>query len=221
MTDRRLTNRARYSASAAAYEALVHFGSFGQFDRFYRAVAQEIDASPGATILDLGCGPGTLVPYLREKVGPTGHVIGVDEADGMVARARSTAASAGWHNVEFERSDALDYSPGSRVRAVVFCLSLSTMSDPKRCLEHVVPLLEPGGQLVVLDSIPERSRRLASLVMHWKAPLVGARPTGVPLEFVRANLEEVRIRRFLFGVYSLLSARTPAPAVLARTSMRP
>jgi ubiquinone/menaquinone biosynthesis C-methylase UbiE len=212
MAERRLTNRARYNAMSAAYEAVVRFGSFGQFDRFYRAVAQELDESPGETILDLGCGPGTLTPYLLEKVGPAGRVIGIDVADGMVARARSTAARSGWHNVEFERSDALDYSPGSSVQAVVFCLSLSTMGDPERCLVHVVSMLKPGGQLVILDSIPERSRRFASWVMHLKAPLVGARPTGVPLEFALANLEGVRIRRFFHGVYSLLSARNPAGA---------
>jgi len=210
MAERALGNRARYNAISAAYEAMVRFGSFGQFGRFYRAVAGELDESPGETILDLGCGPGTLVPYLLEKVGPSGRVIGIDVADSMVARARSTAARSGWHNVEFERSDALEYRPRSSVRAVVFCLSLSTMDDPRRCLDHAVSMLAPGGQLVILDSIPERSRRLASVVMQLKAPLVGARPTSLPLEFALANLEEVRIRSFFLGVYSLLSARKPA-----------
>jgi ubiquinone/menaquinone biosynthesis C-methylase UbiE len=209
MAERRLSNRARYDGFAAGYEALVRFGSLGQFGRFYRAVAGELDESPGETILDLGCGPGTLVPYLLEKVGSAGRVIGIDEADGMVARARSCAARAGWHNVAFERASALDYAPGTSVQAIVFCLSLSTMGDAKRCLDHVVPMLKPGGQLVILDSIPERSRRLASLVMRLKAPLVGAHPTGVPLEYALAHLEGVRLRRFFLGVYSLLSARRP------------
>lgn len=128
----------------------------------------------------------------------------------MIARARSRAVRSGWHNVEFERSDALEYTPRPRVRAVVCCLSLSTMGDPRRCLEHVGSMLEPGGQLVILDSIPERSRRLARLVMQLKAPLVGARPTGAPLDFVLGNLEGVRMRRLLLGVYTLLSARKPA-----------
>lgn len=69
MPEPRLGNRARYNVMSAAYETLVRFGSFGQFDRFYHAVAEELDESPGATILDLGCGPGTLTPYLLEKGG--------------------------------------------------------------------------------------------------------------------------------------------------------
>jgi ubiquinone/menaquinone biosynthesis C-methylase UbiE len=209
VAERHLGNRARYNAMSAAYEAVVRFGSFGQFDRFYRAVAEELDPAPGKTLLDLGCGPGTLTPYLLERVGPTGRIIGVDVADGMIARARRAAARSGWHNVEFERSEVLDYSPRCRVGAAVFCLSLTTMGDPRRCLEHVVSALEPGGQLVILDSIPERNRRVARLVMRLKAPLVGARPTSAPLDFVFANLEGARIRRFFSGVYSLLSARKP------------
>ena len=84
MVERRLSNRSRYNAISAAYEVLVRFGSFGQFGRFYRAVARELDESPGATILDLGCGPGTLVPFLLEKVGPSGRIVGVESDGGDV-----------------------------------------------------------------------------------------------------------------------------------------
>jgi len=207
MAARDLGNRARYDAMARGYAALVGLGGF---ERFHRAVASALDDAPGATFLDLGCGPGGLVPHLREKVGPAGRVIGVDLSDEMIRRARRLASDAGWRNVSFERADALAYSPGCRVRAAIFCLSLSTFGEPERCLEHVTAMLEPGGQLVILDSIPEPSRPIARWVMRLKAPLVGARPTSVPLEFVSARLEDVRFRRFYGGVYALLSARKPA-----------
>lgn len=74
-------------------------------------------------------------------------------------------------------------------------------------MSPVVPyLLEkvgPSGRVIGID-VADR--------MHLKAPLVGARPTGLPLEFLSGNLEQVRIRRFFLGVYSLLSARKPAAA---------
>jgi ubiquinone/menaquinone biosynthesis C-methylase UbiE len=209
MREQRISNRKRYNALAASYSSLIRVASLGRFDRFYRAVAHEVDALPGGTILDLGCGPATLTPDLRDKVGATGSVIGIDIADEMIARARQIATRCGWQNVRFERSDALHYAPSSPVDAAVFSLSLTTMSDPGSCLEHVVSMLRPGGQLVIFDSIPESSRRLAGMFIHLKAPLVGAIPTGVPLEFARTNLDRVRVRRFLGGVYSLISARKP------------
>ncbi len=181
-------------------------------------MAEELDLAAGATVLEFGCGPATVTPYLLARVGPTGSVIGVDIAEKMVARARQKAERSGWHNARFERGSTLDYSPPSTVDAVVFCLSLSTMDDCERCLERAVSMLEPGGQLVVLDSIPERSRPFAGLIIHLKAPLVGSTPTRVPLDWASATLEDVRLRRLFGGVYSLVSARKPCSAGRGRSA---
>jgi ubiquinone/menaquinone biosynthesis C-methylase UbiE len=210
VSDRVLQNRDRYNRLARAYEALVRFGSLGQFSRFYRAVAAEVGACPGGTILDLGCGLGTLVPHLLPKVAPDGSVIGVDVADELIERARSLGAREGWRNVEFVSSDVRDFSPPRPLDAVVFCLSLTTMPDAEGCLARAIAWLKPGGQLVVLDSFPERCRPVARWVIHGKASLVGAQPSERPLEFMRESLEAVRIRRFHLGVYTLVSGRTRA-----------
>ncbi len=49
----------------------------------------------------------------------------------------------------------------------------------------------------------------SNAVIHLKAPLVGASPTRVPLEFAFSKLEEARVRKLFAGVYSLVSARKP------------
>jgi 23S rRNA (uridine2552-2'-O)-methyltransferase len=55
----------------------------------YRARAvfklQELDdklhlLQPGARVLDLGCAPGSWLQFCRERVGPTGHLVGIDRA---------------------------------------------------------------------------------------------------------------------------------------------
>ena len=200
-------NRARYNAFASRYGALARFGGLA---RFYRAVAEDLTPCPGGTIVDVGCGPATLTPYLLDRVGASGRVVGVDVSDEMVRRAREIADRSGWRNAVFERSDAIGFSPDSvRADAVVFCLSLSTMPDCRGCLERALTWLAPNGQLVILDSIPEPDRRLARLVMHLKAPLVGARPTAVPLEFAARQLEGVHVRHLSGGVYTLVSGRKP------------
>ncbi|MGQ5652773.1 methyltransferase domain-containing protein, partial [Streptomyces sp. EKR5.2] len=42
----------------------------------------------GQTVLDVGCGPGTDLPALAERVGDRGTVIGVDRDPAMLAQAR-------------------------------------------------------------------------------------------------------------------------------------
>jgi ubiquinone/menaquinone biosynthesis C-methylase UbiE len=212
MNPRVLQNQARYDHMAAFYPWLVRFGSLGQFPRFYRAVADAIEVAPGALLLDMGCGPGTLAPYLLPKVGSEGTVHGVDVSGEMIDRARALSQRNGWPNVRFERSDARDFAPGRAPAIVVFCLSLSTMPDPGSCFARALSWLEPGGQLVVLDSFLDPARRLASLAIRLKSPLVGADPAAISLAEVRAGLESVRVEHLQGGVYTLVSGRKPADA---------
>lgn len=212
---RRPRDRSRYDVLARGYEALLRIGSLGSIERLYQAVADALDPLPGGTLVELGCGPATVTPHLLEKIGPSGALVGVDLAEGMVAEARRKAERLGWRNARFECGDAMRYAPPSPVDAVVFSLSLSTMSDVERALERAFSMLAPGGQLAILDSIPEPRRPLARAIIHLKAPLVGARPTRAPLDFASARLEAVRVRRLFLGAYTVVSGRKPGSAQAA------
>src|SRR5262249_10346359 len=65
-------------------------------------------SAPGRTAADLGCGIGPLLPLLARNFG---RVIGVDFAEGMLARARERCL--GLANVEF-RQEALTELDGLR-----------------------------------------------------------------------------------------------------------
>ena len=158
----------------------------------------------------MGCGPGTLTPYLLPKVGTDGAVLGTDVADEMIERARSVASEHGWGNVRFERADVREFSPPAKAGIVVFCLSLTTMPDPVRCLSRAHSWLKPGGQLVILDSFLEPDRRLAGLAIRMKSPLVGADPMGVSLATVTSGLDSARLQHFHNGIYTLVSGRKPS-----------
>jgi hypothetical protein len=81
------------------------------------------------------------------------------------------------------------------------------MPEPDERLEQALAWLEPGGQLVVLDSFPEPGRPLARWVIHAKAPFVRAQPNQRPLQLLRERLDGLRIRHFHHGVYTLVSGR--------------
>jgi ubiquinone/menaquinone biosynthesis C-methylase UbiE len=54
---------------------------------------------PGMTILDIGCGPGTITVDLAKRV-PDGHVTGVDYMPGPLVQATTFAETEGVTNVE-------------------------------------------------------------------------------------------------------------------------
>jgi ubiquinone/menaquinone biosynthesis C-methylase UbiE len=47
-----------------------------------------LSLKPGDCVLDVGCGTGRNFPFLREAIGPSGRIYGVDLSAGMLRKAR-------------------------------------------------------------------------------------------------------------------------------------
>src|SRR5260370_12491263 len=60
--------------------------------------------APGAHVLDVGCGPGTITAGFAGRV-PAGLVVGIDAAAEALAGARAKAARQGRRNVRFDVGD--------------------------------------------------------------------------------------------------------------------
>jgi SAM-dependent methyltransferase len=109
------------------------------YDWFARATASvggvragcvsALGLDPGDTVVEFGCGPGVNVPALREAVGPTGRVVGVDITGAMLDRARALAERRGWENVAFVRGDATE-PPVRSADAVLATFVTSLFPDP-------------------------------------------------------------------------------------------
>ena len=137
--------------SAALYDrllaGLVH-------RRFYRAVATELGSalSRGASVLDVGTGPGRLLLELAQGRSDL-RLVGVDPSDDMIRRAREHARTAGLEDrIEFETvpAESLPFPAGT------FDLVLSTLSahhwaDPATAINEQARVLGPGGQLWIYD----------------------------------------------------------------------
>lgn len=61
----------------------------------------------GTTLLDVGCGPGSITVDLARQVDP-GRVVGIDPVEEVLEVARSAAVESGVGNVEFVKGSAYD-----------------------------------------------------------------------------------------------------------------
>lgn len=112
--------------------------------RAWRDLLRSLLPPAPASVVDLGCGTGSLTALLA---GEGYDVRGLDLSERMVAAARVKAPG-----VEFLQGDAAraPYPPGSfdvvLVRHVLWALP-----DPKAALDRWRALLRPGGRLVLIE----------------------------------------------------------------------
>lgn len=209
MDVRQISNQRKYDLAASSYDLIAWLMSLGQASRLYGEVADCLNAPPGATIAELGCGPASVMPSLLKKAAADSRIIGIDFSEQMIAIANRKKDQYQWGNVQFECMDMYEFNPEKPLDAVVFCLALTAIPDSIKALQRAIAILKPGGQLIVLDSIPLHScwyHPFANIYTYAKSMIVGAKPNRAILDYITDNLVNVTVKERVFGVYTLVSA---------------
>ena len=210
MDIRQIANKSKYDLAASSYDFIAFLMSLGQAHRLYDEVARNLDAPHGCTVVELGCGPASVVPSLLKKIDDSSHLIGIDFSGRMIDIANRKKETNGWTNVQFECMDMYDFAPAQKVDAVVFCLALTAMPDYKKALEKAISILKPGGQLLIIDSIPLDSKwyhPIANAYIYLKSMVVGAKPVKEIIQFIEERTTQVETREMVLGVYTLIKSR--------------
>lgn len=114
---------------------------------------QAAGITPGATVADIGCGPGALFPAVMDAIGPGGRLIGVDGNAGTVTAAQSMIDAHAWPNatVQVGQAEATGLPDGSVDVAMVRHVLGHNGSTEQQIVDHLAALVRPGGHLYLLD----------------------------------------------------------------------
>ncbi|MGH7726856.1 MAG: class I SAM-dependent methyltransferase [Candidatus Eiseniibacteriota bacterium] len=114
------------------------------------------DPGWGGSVLDVGCGPGTVTIRLAERVGPTGRVVGVDLAPPMVAYAERHAQAQGVTNTTFLVGDAEDMGDVPDAAFDIAVSNFGVIFAPRadRMVSEVARVLKPGGAFALSVWVP-------------------------------------------------------------------
>jgi ubiquinone/menaquinone biosynthesis C-methylase UbiE len=115
-----------------------------QFQRWRELLVSRLPSQPGDTVLDVGCGTGLCLPLLRDKVGRTGTVVGIDESTDMLEVAGGRVARHGWRNVRLLSAPLADAVIDVTADAAIFCAVHDVMQSPA-ALRNVFGHLRPGA----------------------------------------------------------------------------
>jgi SAM-dependent methyltransferase len=137
---------------AVAYERDFVPAIFAQWPPKLADIAE---IAAGDRVLDVGCGTGVLAREAAARVGPSGHVTGLDLNEGMLAVARRLRPEIDWR-----QGDALDLPFADHAFDVaVSQFALMFFPDRPRALREMWRVLAPGGRLAVAVCAPlEESR---------------------------------------------------------------
>ncbi len=104
------------------------------------------------TLLDVGCGPGTVTIDLA-RILAGGSVVGVDAAPQVLDAAREHATGAGVENVSFQEANAYELPFDDDSFDVVYAHQLlQHLSDPVAALREMKRVAKPGGLVAVRDA---------------------------------------------------------------------
>jgi ubiquinone/menaquinone biosynthesis C-methylase UbiE len=106
----------------------------------------------GQRVLEVGCGTGDDVRTIARRVGPNGHVLGIDTSALVVAEA--TRRSQGRNlPVEFRVGDAvvLDLPDAAFDRCRAERLLMHAHGEPAAMVSGMTRVLRPGGRLVAFE----------------------------------------------------------------------
>lgn len=140
--------RAFWDRDAATYDlAASHAVSDPLEESAWRAALRDVLPEPGARVLDVGAGTGSL-SLLAAELGY--RVTALDLSTGMLSRAREKAADRGL-DIEFVEGPATEPPPGP-FDAVIERHLIWTTPDPVAALE-AWRRVAPGGRLAMFEGV--------------------------------------------------------------------
>lgn len=132
----------RFDRRAAAYDD----GFEGKFSaRFYRLLLRNVALQPGAAVLDVGCGTGTVLQRMNERLPIDG--CGIDLEENMIAEAAKKCPSM---QMLVSSCTETPFS-GGRFDVITACMAYHHFADQKGFAKEAARLLKAGGCLYIAD----------------------------------------------------------------------
>lgn len=117
------------------------------FEPVRREAIALLDLRQGDAVLDVGCGTGLSFEGLKQRIGRSGRITGIDPSPEMLALAADRVAGHGWTGIELLQATAAEAALHGHADAALFHFTHDVLRDP-RALDHVVAHLKRGAHVV-------------------------------------------------------------------------
>jgi ubiquinone/menaquinone biosynthesis C-methylase UbiE len=193
--------------SPVLYDLTVWFAMFGKERAFRNKLVELGRLRSGESVLDVGCGTGTLAIAAKRRVGTNGTVYGIDASPQMLARADKKTKKAGVE-VVFQNAVAEAIPFQDEKFDVVFSTVMLHHLPQKARLQAVKEIrrvLKPGGRALAVDfeGFSDQKRTILSHFHrphgHVSAREIAALLSGAGLNIVESGPVGIRDLQFVLA----------------------
>lgn len=143
-----------YYRKRASFYNLTDYLYLGQFPRVVmrETLIEMVDLKPGMRVLDVACGAGANFPYIIEKIGATGTLVGTDYSQDMLDSAQKQfVQEKGWENIELVQADAAEMHFDEPFDVIICTLGLAVIPRHEMAIDRIWEALKPGGIFGIAD----------------------------------------------------------------------
>ena len=199
-----------------------------------RVIVEELGDATVERALEIGCGPGTWTPLLRERAET---VDAIDLSASMLEQARASVRDP---NVTFIQADAARFATEHPYDLVMSVRVLEYIPEWDQILCNLRNLVNPGGRAVIITKTPISVWRGTGRERWFGPHTMARRLTGRQLDpdfwqeylpvhrvrqrFAEAGFADIRLRPVIFGLpvyirgtkqYPLVPRHAEGPALAA------
>lgn len=153
------------------YDLTVWLAFLGKEHGFRDRVLERSRIANGESVLDVGCGTGTLAIAAKRRAGSHGSVHGVDASSEMLARAERKARRAGMQVVF--RSGVAEALPFAEAQFDLVLCTVMLHHLPQKarqqCANEIRRVLKPTGRVLAVD-FEGFSDQKRTLLSHFHRP---------------------------------------------------
>ena len=185
---------------------------FGFIRPVRAAAVRGLALASGARVLDVGCGPGGSLPFLRDAVGVTGEVVGVEISPTVAALAERRIARHGWANVAVRVAPAQTVALDGEFDGLLMFAAPDVYGSPE-AVAHLRAHLRPGARVALFGAKTSvrRGGWVLNRILRWGMPRLSFATTPVPTDCPWALwvplLDDLAVREYFFGWMFLATGR--------------
>jgi len=195
-----------YRQLASYYDEIYHFKDYQKEAQKIETSIQQHKKSPGDHLLDVACGTGNHIAYLKQRY----NVEGLDFSSEMLRIAREKHPEIGFH-----RGDMTSFKLNTRFDIITCLFSaighVKTKSRMRRAVRNMAQHLQPGGLMILEPWITPA---------NFRKGIVGYNSVEKPsLKIARINISKVRGPVSAFEYHYLIGTPSKVQHVIDRGSL--